>query len=383
MKNLMKVFALAAAVLAAGALAAPADAQDVISSASEVQVAADAGIDFANAIPMPLPTRGEIAVQDALISQFEGYPGDAGFTGGARGSGQLAPVRLHERKALDSALLDGFESQEWGTTKHPFTTSRVDTPSYPVSRDYPYRMAGKLFFKDPATGGNFVCSASLIKRGVIVTAAHCIAKYGVRFYSNWVFVPAYNNGSAPFGSYTGAQAWVMTSYRNGTDVCAPGAAGVVCKNDVGVIVLNTYSGSLPGSRVGWYGYGWNGWGFTTETPKEVLVNQLGYPVSHDSGLKMQRTDSEGVVDAALAGNTVWGSRQTGGSSGGPELANLGVAAALTTTVGTYSSYNIVIGVTSWGYTSAAYKEQGASPFLSTNIVPLVNAACAWRPTACQ
>jgi hypothetical protein len=130
----------------------------------------------------------------------------------------------------------------------------------------------------------------------------------------------------------------------------------------------------PGDKAGYYGYGWDGFGFNSSD--QALINQLGYPVSHDSGNFMQRTDSQGFVDAALADNTVWGGRQTGGSSGGPELVNLGVLASLSGTgVGSEATMNVVVGVTSWGYTDTSVKQQGASPFLSTNIVPLVDAAC--------
>jgi hypothetical protein len=83
-------------------------------------------------------------------------------------------------------------------------------------------------------------------------------------------------------------------------------------------------------------------------------------------------------------NTIWGSRQTGGSSGGPELVNLGVIADLgeSISVGDDSGSNIVVGVTSWGYTDQAVKQQGASPFLSTNVKALVDMACAAYPKAC-
>jgi len=99
---------------------------------------------------------------------------------------------------------------------------------------------------------------------------------------------------------------------------------------------------------------------------------------------MQRTDSTGFVSSTNSNNTVWGSRQTGGSSGGPELVNLGTKAVLSGGVsfGTYNTSNIVVGVTSWGYTDQAVKQQGASPFLSTNITTLVNQACASIPAAC-
>jgi hypothetical protein len=45
-------------------------------------------------------------------------------------------------------------------------------------------------------------------------------------------------------------------------------------------------------------------------------------------------------------------------------------------------HNVVVGVTSWGYIDTAVKEQGASPFLITNIQALVTAACTAYPSWC-
>ena len=212
-----------------------------------------------------------------------------------------------------------------------------------------------------------------------------MANYGAKqFYSGWTFVPALYNSTAPYGQFTVAKAYVMTAYYNGTDSCYQ--RGVVCANDMAVLVANkNASGSYPGTYTGWFGYGWNGYGFATyNNVKTALINQLGYPVSHDAGLMMQRTDSQGYVNSTMSGNTVWGSRQTGGSSGGPELVNLGIAASLSgVAYGSDAGYNTVVGVTSWGYTDLTVKEQGASPFTSSNIVALVNTACAAYPAACQ
>lgn len=54
---------------------------------------------------------------------------------------------------------------------------------------------------------------------------------------------------------------------------------------------------------------------------------------------------------------------TGGSSGGPWMANLGVDAVVSgTNYGDQALRDIVMGVTSWGYTSTNIKLQGASFF---------------------
>jgi hypothetical protein len=340
--------------------------------------------DIKNAVPMPLPTVNSL-YGPSESGAFVGNLGTPAVSPGFAGDGKVSPetLPLSDLAGADELISQAgdIEPQEHGTSGHPFTTSRVDlvvgtsTTSSIPSIYYPYRAAGKLYFKDGTT--SYVCSASLIKKGVIVTAAHCVRLFGVRWYSNWLFVPAYANGRAPYKSWTGSTAFAMTSYVNGTDICYQ--TGVVCTNDVAVIRLVAQSGAYPGTSTGVFSYGYNLYGFYNpmiSTPI-ALINQLGYPVSHDGGLLMQRTDSQGFV-SNWVNNTVWGGRQTGGSSGGPELVNLGPLATLSggVTVGTYATRNVVVGVTSWGYTNQAVKQQGASAFTSGNIVPLVNSACS-------
>jgi hypothetical protein len=227
---------------------------------------------------------------------------------------------------------------------------------------------------------SFVCSASLIKPGIVVTAAHCVANYGQsQFYSGWTFVPAYNNGSAPYGTWTAASATILTKYYNGTDSCAQ--FGVICPDDVALLTLNPQSGNYAGNSAGWFGYGWDGYGFNASS--QALITQLGYPVALDGGLLMERNDSQGFVAPSLSNNTIIGSLMTGGSSGGPWLVNFGLPPSLSgISFGSAASHNIVVGVTSWGYTDTSVKQQGASPFTSGNIVKLVTRVCTATPAAC-
>lgn len=341
----------------------------------------EAAIDFENAIPMPLPQATispSTANQGAPPVKFQGSPG---YSPGSRGDQKVAPT-VHDTQNVPGEQIEG--RQEYGTNNHPFTTSRVDLgTSNAISKLYPFRATGKLYFNIGAS--TYICSASLIKKGIIVTAAHCVANFGhSTFYTNWQYVPALYNTTKPYKTWNTVNAYVMTSYFNGTDSCS--VSGVVCQNDVAVLVAKPVNGKYPGQTTGWFAYGWDGYGFTTDlSPNVALINQLGYPKSHDGGLKMQRTDSQGYVNAGLSNNTVWGSRQTGGSSGGPELVNLGELATLSdgVSVGEDASRNIVVGVTSWGYSDNTVKEQGASPFTSSNIGVLVNAAaCTTYPNAC-
>ncbi|MBU6185152.1 MAG: hypothetical protein KGQ16_01720 [Cyanobacteria bacterium REEB444] len=193
-----------------------------------------------------------------------------------------------------------------------------------------------------------------------------------------------------------------TVYWNGTDTCS--TRGVVCNNDIALVALgnqnNSTNNSLQAGNLvgGWYSYGWNNYNFFTPDPSFqsvfsnklfAAITQLGYPASHDSGLKIQINNAYGGY--ALSGNlkNTWlGSAMTGGSSGGPWLVNLGIDAS-GANYGLDAIRNVVVGVTSWGYVDAGIKLQGASSFAQNvqfpnanygtrgagNIGALVNAAC--------
>src|SRR5215813_1014156 len=340
-----------------------------------------AQIDFAKAKPMRMPAASGAAPSPAKAMASALDPleifGLPGAEDGGAGTGEQNPVQLVAKQDVPEG--SGIEPEEFGTSAQPFTTSQVNASANLTVNYYPYRAAGKLFFKIGAN--SFLCSASLIKPGIVVTAAHCVANYGQKqFYSSWTFVPAYNNGSAPYGTWTAKSATVSTAYYNGTDNCAQ--YGVICPDDVAVITLNPQSSRYAGHYAGWYGYGWNGYGFNGSS--QALISQLGYPVALDGGLLMERNDSQGFVSTSLSQNTIIGSLMTGGSSGGPWLVNLGNPPSLSgISFGSAASHNVVVGVTSWGYTNTAIKQQGASPFTSTNIVSLVNTACTAAPAACS
>jgi V8-like Glu-specific endopeptidase len=340
-------------------------------------------IDFVNAEPMPLPKvpgRSEAGPLGDLISALMTQPGlgEAGSVPGETGTGKMSLIQLGAPNA-SAPDADGVTPQEFGTTNHPFSTAQADLFAVPTNTFYPYRASGKLFFNIGTS--TFVCSASLIARGVVVTAAHCVANFGQnQLYANWQFVPGYRNGVAPFGVWTPSAVVVLPSYLNGTDPCA--AAGVVCANDVAVLLLNTSGGAYPGTATGWYGFGFNGFGFTTGALTQIT--QIGYPGCLDNGLLMERNDSFGFISSSLSNNTVIGSLMCEGSSGGPWLVNFGIRPVLTkTTTGTAPNPNIVVGVTSWGFVSPSPKQQGASPFTSGNILPLFNAVCGLAPAACS
>ena len=366
-------------------------ATSALTSASPLQ--ATGTMDFVTAVPLPLPktpaytaaqTTADVANAINILSTAVNVT--AGNESGSKGAGTLLtePLGVPLPRTENSASPLVAAPADSGTAGLAFSTARADLDPAPVNDQYPYRAAGKLFFN--IENNSYICSASLIKKGIAVTAAHCVSEFGRRkYYNGWQFVPGYSNGIAPYGAWSVSKAYILPSYYDGTDECAQ--SGVVCRDDVAVLVLTPKPGTdsqphYAGEYTGWFAYGWNSEGFT---PQGIThVTQLGYPTCLDNGRFMERNDAQGVSSAQFSGNTVAGSLMCGGSSGGPWLINFGKQPQLTgTALGFSPMPNEVIGVTSWGASDTSVKRMGASPFLDTNLPVLVNRACADYPAACN
>lgn len=349
--------------------------------------------------PMPLTTLEVMPLtgMDGAVSDA----GDAGVSGGL----------------LDSQAV-GTRVEQW-----PYTTARVAVTGTPgpstgfavqvpvTSR--PYRFAGKLWMRFGTDW--FVCTASLIKRGVLITAAHCVHNYGQQnagFADEVRWFPAnYSTGGSggPWGYYLARQWRIPGYYWLGNDTCQAGANGVVCNNDIATVVLWPKGGVHAGDALGgWYNYGWNAYGLVNSPAFGNgligLITQLGYPSAIDSGAQMLRNDSFGKFISGTGANgkqlknLQLGSAMTGGSSGGPWLVNFGTRPTITgaASLGSQSASNFVMAVTSWGYVGTGLNVQGASWFGQNAEYPLadyggrgagnigfiVNVTCSAWPAYC-
>lgn len=340
----------------------------------------------ANEVESGNPTTDTATGQAAAIS-------DADAAGAQAPQGRIltSPTQLTDkvRSILNLPNAD-VALEAFGSGGHPYTTSRASAEgsSTPVE-EYPWRPAGKLFMK--FGDATFVCTASVIRKGLLVTAAHCVHNFGLGaggFADAITFQPARHEGSIPFGTWTGKQWWIPTVYFNGTDVCT--VAGVVCENDVAVVVVEENDdGEFIGDVTGTYDFKDEDYGYPVFLgQKAAQFTQLGYPSANFDGDKMIQTESLGYQDDPF--NVIIGSNQTGGSSGGPWLQNFG--AEMTDFTGTPaqdSDPNQVTATTSWGFVSDVVKVQGASRFatntaftINSNIQTLVDAACAANPGSC-
>ncbi len=249
----------------------------------------------------------------------------------------------------------------------PYTSARVQGgssaypsavgPSY-LSTTAPYNRVGKLFFS--TAFGQAYCSASLIRRSVIVTAAHCIQDFGSgnSTYGGWVFVPGHYGGATaaqrtPYGSWGWRAISRPSTWADGTDT----GDGAARNNDLAVIILsknasNQFIGDVLG---GWLGYAWNNYSFiaspNTGNLAVAATTTLGYPALMDNGDIMQRADGPSFLTTVGGAAQIWqGNNFTGGSSGGPWIVNFAAYNPKLTGGAVIGSdpQLAVIGVTSWG-----------------------------------
>jgi Trypsin len=385
MKNLyaniaLSAFSLAASILV-GSLSASAQviADDVINNTSPNARFSRAQLLNVKAFKNPLKAPNTASVSPS--SRSVGTPGV-----------QAAP----------GATTSG--TRAFGTFSVPYTSKRVShqpisavasTAGGYLSATYPYRAIGRLDFS-----AGF-CSASLIRKSVLVTAAHCIQNFGsgASIFSGFTYRPAFYNGAAPYGAWTWQTLVRPASWANGTDV----GSGAARDNDLAVIALRKNANNqFIGDITGYFGYGWNNYSFVSSSRTGNLavaaLSTLGFPFLLDTGRILQRTDGPSYLTTiAGAGQIYQGSNLTGGSSGGPWLANFGYqnpAFSGGATAGLAANGNVVVGVTSWGaadpntpkdnyssqfrqnsrYPNASYGIYGAG-----NIGSLLNTLCTARP----
>ena len=323
---------------------------------------------FAEARPVPLQRAALVTPREEEFRSATGTSEDV-----LPGAPRRQPRRVDQPlfDAHDAALVQaaapaepakGVFDNNVGTAKAHYSSSRL----IPLTADleYPYRTVGKLFFD--TADGEAECSAALIARRLVLTAGHCVhAGTAEGFYDNFVFVPAYRDGVAPFGVWVVNAILVPTTWAGGGGK-VPNAA------DYAVLELADNQLGKAGEALGWLGV------LTKKLlPNHVLM--LGYPGNLDQGEKMHQVSAESFK-ANAATTVVYGSDMGPGSSGGPWVQNFGVAAA-GQTGGTNSAPNRIVGVTSYVATAPAVKVSGSS-ILDQRFTQMYNTLCANRPGNC-
>lgn len=182
------------------------------------------------------------------------------------------------------------------------------------------RTTGKVFFT--LGGVNYQCSGSSVVAGsesLVQTAGHCLNEGPGEFATNFVFIPQYRDGAAPFGQFTATELFTTEQWRTAGDL----------DYDVGYAKVGTANGSTLADAVGAQGIGFN-----LERGEEMYA--FGYPAAAPyDGSKLAwcfgtvAADPLGSADQGLTCD------MTGGSSGGPWFIDYDPAAG----IGTLNSLN--------------------------------------------
>ena len=362
---------MAGTTVAAGTAIAP----EVVTNRAPMELmSAWTDADFATARPIT-PTVNYLppTVFDLNAAAAEAVSGSPTINvAGSKGGADAA--HLYESRAVSQAGFEGStglamadpEPYAVGTGNLHFTSTRT----FPNASDttYPTRTVGKLYFRDPVTNSNYVCSGSMIKKGVVLTSGHCIHNGSGRFYTDFVFRPGLRAGVYPYGTWTN---WVQART---TSAWVTGRGNVPNTGDWATIVFGP---DARGNRIGNY-TGWLGYQGPICSGRHQTT--LGYPVNLDSGLQMHRSDSQSTSYGSL-NNCTWGTDMTGGSSGGPVVLNLQQPYTNSNPVPSENNGNRVVATVSWGYTNTAVRVQGGS-IVDSVFGALIGNTCTSNPTAC-
>ncbi|MGH8895212.1 MAG: trypsin-like serine peptidase, partial [Actinomycetes bacterium] len=164
---------------------------------------------------------------------------------------------------------------------------------------------GKVFFT--LGGVNYVCSGAATastNKDVVTTAGHCVNEGPGAYATNWAFVPAYNNGARPYGTWTARTLVTTTAWASQGDI----------NYDGGFAVMNTLNGQHLTDVVGGQGVAFN-------QPRGLFYDAYGYPAAGKFNGETLKSCS-GTAQDDIYGGTQSQSiacNMTGGSSGGPWL----------------------------------------------------------------
>ena len=216
------------------------------------------------------------------------------------------------------------------------------TPPY---TSQPTSTNGKVFFTDD--GLNYVCSGTALLSGnksVVWTAGHCVHDGASNFHTNWAFVPAYADGSRPYGTWTARALLTTTGWANSGDFSYDNGAAVVNLNG-GQALTDVVGGRNPS-----FNY-----------PRNQTYAAHGYPAASPfNGQRLYVCTSPLIYDDTSANPPTMGidCDMTGGSSGGGWIA--GGAVASVNSYGYTTLPNVMFGPYQGSVSQSLYTQAAGS-----------------------
>ncbi|MQA93554.1 MAG: peptidase [Streptosporangiales bacterium] len=161
--------------------------------------------------------------------------------------------------------------------------------------------SGRVFFtfqgRNASCSGNAVTSAN---KSVVMTAGHCVKMEGA-FHTNWVFVPGYDNGARPHGTWSATKLLTTPQWQASEDL----------NYDVGAAVVAPNNGQRLTDVVGSQGVAFN-------QARGQQMYAFGFPAAAPyDGESLIYCSGRVFNDFLLSNDLGMTCDMTGGSSGGP------------------------------------------------------------------
>lgn len=216
----------------------------------------------------------------------------------------LLPLTRDGLKALGSAERGGKETVISPTALPPTAVSPMAFPQAGgpwTGGGAVVKTSGRVFFsfqgRTASCSGNSVTSQN---GSTVITAGHCV-KYQGSWHTNWVFVPAYDNGQAPYGQWSATKTFATDQWAASEDI----------NYDVGAAVVAPLGGKKLAETVGAQGLSFNG-GYNK------AMYAFGFPAASPyDGTKLIYCSGNSSRDFLFSKDHSLGCNMTGGSSGGP------------------------------------------------------------------
>ena len=162
------------------------------------------------------------------------------------------------------------------------------------------KTAGRVFFT--FQGRQASCSGDALTSGnksVVLTAGHCVKLEGA-WHTDWVFVPAYKDGNAPFGTWAAKATLTTPQWEASEDI----------NFDVGAAVVNPLDGKSLTDVVGGQGVAFN-------QSRGQDMYAFGWPAADPYDGTHMVYCSGTTFDAFISDGIGMTCDMTGGASGGP------------------------------------------------------------------
>lgn len=163
------------------------------------------------------------------------------------------------------------------------------------------KTTGRVFFT--YQGRTASCSGDAVNSrngSTVMTAGHCVRMDG-KWHKNWVFVPGYHDGKAPYGKWSATKTLSTPQWKKSEDL----------NYDVGAAVVGKQGGKRLTDAVG-------GQGLSFNAARKADMYAFGYPAEKPyDGSKLSYCSGRTFKDFVGTNDHGMSCNMTGGSSGGP------------------------------------------------------------------